>query len=283
MSPLWFFAILLGIPALSWLAFTFFFNRKSTDKVIEDNAPNKNKFFMSKYPDVDVFAFKGTYTLIGLLVSLSAVLFAFTWKQPPERNLKDLGDVVVMDEIEQLPPQTTQAPPPPPPPPPPPQIEIVADEEVVADEPPLLNTEADEKTEVKEAEVVVEEIKVEIKAPPPPKEKEPEEPEIFTIVEEMPEFPGGQAALFKFLAENTKYPAMARENGIEGTVFVGFVVMEDGTISNVQIKRGLPGGGAGCDEEAIRVVKTMPKWKAGKQRGKAVRVAYTLPFKFKLE
>jgi len=159
----------------------------------------------------------------------------------------------------------------------------VADEEVVADEPPLLNTEADEKTEVKEAEVVVEEIKVEIKAPPPPKEKEPEEPEIFTIVEEMPEFPGGQAALFKFLAENTKYPAMARENGIEGTVFVGFVVMEDGTISNVQIKRGLPGGGAGCDEEAIRVVKTMPKWKAGKQRGKAVRVAYTLPFKFKLE
>ena len=282
MSPYWFIFILFGIPALSWLAFTLFFNKKNTDDVIKANEANKDKVFMTKYPDVDVFGFSNTYTLIGLLVSMSFTLFAFTWYDSGEKNIKNLGDVVVMDEIEQLPPQTTQAPPPPPPPPPPPQIEIVSDEEIVEDEPPIFQKEVEEETVVERAEVVVEEIKApEIKAPPPP--KEPEEPEIFTIVEEMPEFPGGQAALFKFLAEKTKYPAMARENGIEGTVYVGFVVLEDGSISNVQVKRGLPGGGAGCDEEAIRVVQTMPKWKPGKQRGKSVKVAYTLPFKFKLE
>jgi periplasmic protein TonB len=119
--------------------------------------------------------------------------------------------------------------------------------------------------------------------PPPPVEKEPEKekPEqIFTIVEQQPEFPDGQAALFKWLGANVKYPAVARENGIEGTVYVGFVVNTDGSIVDVSVKRGI---GGGCNDEATRVVSNMPRWKPGKQQGRAVRVAYTLPIKFKLE
>jgi periplasmic protein TonB len=119
--------------------------------------------------------------------------------------------------------------------------------------------------------------------PPPPVEKEPEKPkddQIFTIVEQQPEFPDGASAMFKWLGQNIKYPAIARENGIEGTVYVGFVVNTDGSIVDVTVKRGI---GGGCNDEATRVVQSMPRWKPGKQQGRAVRVAYTLPIKFKLE
>ena len=100
------------------------------------------------------------------------------------------------------------------------------------------------------------------------------------FVEQKPEFENGEKALYDFLGKNIVYPAIARENGIMGTVFVGFVVSKDGTIRNVEIKRGI---GGGCNEEAIRVIKLMPKWKPGKQNGKAVNVAFTLPVKFRLE
>ena len=101
--------------------------------------------------------------------------------------------------------------------------------------------------------------------------------EIFTIVEEQPTFGGGEEARQKFLSDNIKYPDLARENGIQGTVYVTFVVEPDGNISNVQVLKGI---GAGCDEEAIRVVKMMPKWTPGKQRGKNVRVKINMPIKF---
>jgi len=107
--------------------------------------------------------------------------------------------------------------------------------------------------------------------------------EVFTIVEDMPEFPGGQKALFRFIGKTISYPPLARKNGIEGTVYVGFIVEKTGEFSNVKIKRGLARGGEGCDAEAIRVVKSSPKWIPGKQRGKPVRVAFTLPIRFKIE
>jgi len=115
-----------------------------------------------------------------------------------------------------------------------------------------------------------------------PTEEAPVEapPEIFTIVEEMPSFPGGDGALVKFLSDNIKYPALARENGITGTVFLTFQVGKDGKVSEVKILRGI---GGGCDEEAVRVVKNMPAWRAGKQRGQAVIVQYNLPVKFSLK
>jgi protein TonB len=108
-------------------------------------------------------------------------------------------------------------------------------------------------------------------------EKEVAEPEIFTIVEEMPGFPGGEAKLFEYLGKETKFPPMARDAGIQGTVFVRFVVYEDGAIKDVTVVRSVH---PALDEEAIRVIKAMPKWKPGKQRGKPVRVQYNLPIKF---
>ena len=103
---------------------------------------------------------------------------------------------------------------------------------------------------------------------------------IFTIVEEMPSFPGGDAARNKFLSENIVYPTQASENGIQGTVYVSFIVNTDGKTENIKILRGI---GGGCDEEAMRVVKLMPRWKPGKQNGKMVSVFYTMPVYFKLQ
>lgn len=102
---------------------------------------------------------------------------------------------------------------------------------------------------------------------------------IHTFVEELPEFPGGNDARVKFLSENTSYPKIAKDAGIQGPVHLTFVVEKDGSISNVAILRGI---GGGCDEEAIRVVKAMPKWKPGRQNGKEVRVQFNMPIHFKL-
>jgi periplasmic protein TonB len=109
---------------------------------------------------------------------------------------------------------------------------------------------------------------------------ETEEAEIFMVVEQMPEFPGGQEKLHAFLTENIKYPESAKESGIQGTVYVTFIVRKDGRISNAKILRGI---GADCDEEALRVVNKMPSWKPAKQRGKNVDVQFNLPIGFKLE
>ena len=103
---------------------------------------------------------------------------------------------------------------------------------------------------------------------------------IYQIVEEMPQFPGGEAAMMKFVANNVKYPQEARDKEIDGRVFIGFVVEKDGSVSNVKVLRGI---GGGCDEEAVRVIKGMPKWKPGMQKGKPVRVSYQIPIYFKLD
>ena len=102
---------------------------------------------------------------------------------------------------------------------------------------------------------------------------------LFMVVENPPSFPGGDKARMDFLVKNLVYPKHAREVGIEGTVFITFVIEEDGSVSNIKILRGI---GGGCDEEAVRVTKLMPKWIPAKQRGKNVRVQYNLPYKFTL-
>ena len=98
--------------------------------------------------------------------------------------------------------------------------------------------------------------------------------------EVMPEFPGGEQAMMKFVSENVQYPEEAKEKEISGRVLVGFIVEKDGSVNEVKIVRGI---GGGCDEEAVRVVKAMPKWKPGKEKGKPVRVSYMMPFTFKLQ
>ena len=105
-------------------------------------------------------------------------------------------------------------------------------------------------------------------------------PEVYMIVDEMPEFPGGDKELYQFIADNVKYPAEAKEKGIKGRVFVNFIVEPDGSVSDIKVLRGI---GGGCDEEAVRVVKSMPKFKPGIQNGEAVRVSYTVPVIFRLE
>ena len=102
---------------------------------------------------------------------------------------------------------------------------------------------------------------------------------VFVLVETMPEFPGGENAMYKYLVDNLKYPEQAKKEKITGKVYISFVVERDGSISNAEVLRGI---GGGCDEEALRVVRNMPKWKPGTQRNKPVRVQYTLPLNFKL-
>ena len=111
-------------------------------------------------------------------------------------------------------------------------------------------------------------------------EVEDPENEVYEIVEQMPEFPNGQETLMQYIAEQVKYPAEAKKAGAQGRVFVGFIVEPDGSLSDFKVLRGI---GFGCDEEALRVVKSMPKWQPGMQRGKAVRVKYLVPVNFKLD
>ena len=118
--------------------------------------------------------------------------------------------------------------------------------------------------------------------PPAAVEEEEEEAaqQIFTVVEEMPEFPGGMNELLKYLAKSIKYPVIAQENGIQGRVICAFVVNRDGSIVDAEVLRGVD---PSLDKEALRVIMSMPKWKPGKQRGKPVRVKYTVPVTFRLQ
>ncbi len=213
---------------------------------------------------------KVIFTEIGLVIALAIMLFAFEWKSY-DKSVQDLGTRQVEDIPEEIIPITEQKLKPPPPPPAKQvvKINIVEDDVEVEDEIDI-DVEADQNTEVEEyiAPVMSQE------------EESEEEKTIFMVVESMPEFPGGEPALYKYLAENIKYPQMAKESGIQGRVFVTFVVERDGSVTDVRVLRGI---GGGCDEEAIRVVKGMPKWSPGKQRGKAVRVQYNLPVKFTLQ
>lgn len=109
---------------------------------------------------------------------------------------------------------------------------------------------------------------------------EPAPSPVFTVVESMPEFPGGQAALMKYLSSNIRYPQDAREMGIEGKVYLSFVVDKEGYVKNVEIRRGVY---TSMDMEAVRVVKAMPRWKPGTQDGKPVNVLFNLPINFKLQ
>jgi len=114
--------------------------------------------------------------------------------------------------------------------------------------------------------------------------EQPQAPTIDTlnwvIIEKMPTFPGGEEALMDFIGTNIRYPKYAQDHGISGRVFIKFVVMPDGSVSNVEVLKGI---GGGCDEEAVRVVKMMPKWIPGEKDGKKVRVSYTLPINFRLQ
>lgn len=210
---------------------------------------------------------KLTYALVGLVFVLSICYVAFEWTEK-EVTKYEVADMEFAFEEELDIQQTQQETTPPPPPPPVKEVEVL---NVVEDD---VETETIEiSSEDNDADTVV--------IAPPVQAEEEEEEVVFVIVETMPEFPGGQQALFKYLSENVKYPAIAQENGIQGRVICQFVVNKDGAIVDVEVVRS--GGDPSLDKEALRVIKSMPKWKPGKQRGKAVRVKYTVPVNFRLQ
>ena len=224
---------------------------------------------LKKSPKASLEDKKLVYVLMGLILVLSICYVAFEWTEKEVTKYEVTEDLAFIDEEIDIQ-QTTQETPPPPPPPAPQEVEVlnVVEDDVEVEEIEI-NTEDD-----KDVEVVI--------APPVEAPIEEEEEEvIFMVVESMPEFPGGQQALFKYLAENVKYPVIAQENGIQGRVICQFVVNKDGSIVDVVAVRS--SGESSLDKEAIRVIKSMPKWKPGKQRGKPVRVKYTVPVNFRLQ
>lgn len=207
----------------------------------------------AKYP---LFAQVGT--IIALLLLILA--FRFNLQSNDEFNIvMPEQELVQMEEIQ----QTTQVEKPPPPPKPPVPVEV-PDDEILEDDDLDLDASLD-----------IDEPLADIPPPPPPADDEPEEPEIFVIVENMPELIGGLEGLQKRIS----YPPFAKKAGVEGRVFVQFVVDEQGNVRDAVVLRGI---GAGCDEEALKAVNSA-KFKPGKQRGKPVRVKMSLPITFKLK
>lgn len=211
-----------------------------------------------KDPKISLENKKGMFFQIGLAVTLIAVLISFEWKSYDKSNY-NLGNLNLDDMEEEIIPITRQEVKPPPPPPPPPEIiEIVEDEVEIENEVEI------EETDTDEDEIV---------------EIEEDDEEFFMVVENMPEFPGGDLGLMKFIQKNVRYPAIAKEYNITGKVYVSFIVDKQGNVTNVKIVRGVD---KNLDAEALRVVSLLPKYKPGKQRGKAVRVMFTIPINFTL-
>lgn len=227
---------------------------------------------VKKSPKADLEGDKSMYMLIGYVFILAIIFVAFEWgsKDVTKHDLAGVSENVFEEEIIPI---TMQETPPPPPPPPAPVVEeiinIVEDDKDIA-QVEIASTEDNQKEEQKIVEI----------APAPVVEEDPTENEIFTIVEEMPEFEGGETALLKYISNAVKYPVIAQENGIQGRVICTFVVNKDGKVVDAQVVRGVD---PSLDKEALRVINSMPPWKPGKQRGKPVRVKYTLPVTFRLQ
>ena len=225
---------------------------------------------IKKSPKADLNSKKLTFTLIGLVLSLFIVWRVFEHKSYDKQTVDTFARQVEVIEEEMV--EITKQEQPKPqvqtPKPQVTQIQVVEDDVEVED--------IDINAEVDQNEILEEYVY----EAPEIEDEDLQEEEVFLSVEENPEFPGGPAKLLEYVQKNLKYPMMARESDIQGKVFVGFVVEKDGSVSNVKVLRGI---GGGCDEEAVRVVQSLPKFKPGKQRGNPVRVAYTLPIVFKLQ
>ncbi|MCW3083181.1 MAG: Protein TonB [Bacteroidetes bacterium] len=250
--------------------------------------------FEYKHKDYGAYQIRRTYNrTVFIALIITSVGFAVGLSVPAILEWLDRAKdekVVAVDITSQdltAPPPIDESTPPPPPPPPPPVMETVkfvppvVEDEKVDDEPPPVQSEETPQisTETHEGDgsndIVIPDagtgnqvVEAAVEAP-------------LTIVEQMPTFPGGEAEMMKYIQKNVQYPQVEKEAGISGTCYVTFVVEKDGSITDVKVLRGVSGG-PGCDREAIRVVKSMPGWKAGKQNGREVRVQFNLPIKFTL-
>ena len=220
-----------------------------------------------KTDSADLTKKSGFFLSIGLIFTMVLVVTAFEWKQY-EENLVDLQgkNMNTFEETMEVPP--TEQPPPPPPSVQQPQVVEVPDEEEIKEDIKVnLDIEVTDQTKVEQIVISTTEPEVE------------ETDRIFTIVEETASPKGGMAVFYQFVKDNINYPPQAKRMGIQGRVFVEFVIGKDGSLADVRTVKGI---GAGCDEEAVRIVQSAPAWNPGKQRGKPVKQRYTLPIIFKL-
>lgn len=213
---------------------------------------------------------QSTNILMGIVVGLSFMFIAFEYAQRDIviDEIDTSGDILVEEEIIEI---TRRFTPPPPPPPETVQADLIdiVEDNTLEEEVEFQSTEDEQKDAViinygegdGEGEFYADD-------------------EIFAVVEEMPSFPGGDAALMSYISKNIKYPSIATENGIQGRVICTFVINRDGKVTNAEVIRSVD---PSLDKEALRVINNMPAWKPGKQRGKPVRVKYTLPIVFRLQ
>lgn len=226
---------------------------------------------VKKSPKADLEGKRSTWLLIGYVFILALTFIAFEWSERDKKVATDTGIAQVDFEEEIIPITEQEEPKQAPPPPEAPKVEEVL--KIVENDANVQESTIQATDDTKQA--------IEVKyTPVEVVEEEPEEEQIFQVVEEQPEFPGGQIELMKFLQKNIKYPTISQENGVQGRVIVQFVVNRDGSIVDTQVMRGVD---PYLDKEALRVVSAMPKWKPGKQRGKPVRTRFTLPVQFRLQ
>ncbi len=209
--------------------------------------------------------YRTSFTLFGLVVALAITLFAFNYKTYDHQKIEVSQNAMLDDEEDVVLQTERQKPPPPPPPPQQTTVIKIVEDDISVDDDLNIDAETDNDEEIEDQPITDEE------------ESDTKEDEIFVFVEDQPTYPGGDKARLEYLRNNIKYPEMAKESGIQGTVYVTFVVEKDGSISHVKVLRGI---GGGCDEEAVRVIKNMPKWKPGKQRGRPVRAQFNMPIRF---
>lgn len=226
---------------------------------------------IKKSPKADLQRQKGTWMLVGYVLALSVVFVAFEWSKRDVTvdTTETVQDVFFEEEVIPITEQQELVTPPPP------EVPAIAENLTIVEDDSNI-----EETQIASAEETGEAVEVGTIAPVV-EEEEPEEQEIFEVVEQMPEFPnGGMAGLMSYLGKNIKYPTIAQENGTQGRVTVQFVVNKDGSIVDAKVLRGVD---PYLDKEALRVINAMPKWKPGMQRGKPVRVKYTVPVTFRLQ
>jgi len=225
---------------------------------------------IKKSERADLERSKGTSLLIGFVLALSVMFVALEWTQREKEDNSEIygvKDISLNEEMVPitLPEKKTV--------PPPPAAVTQSDILEIVDDDADVEEDIMASTEDQVEWVDLDEIDyVEV-------EPEPEEEEIFMVVEDAPEFPGGTQALLDYLRKNIKYPAICRENNIQGRVLVSFVVNKDGAIVDPEVVKGV---NPSLDKEALRVISGMPNWKPGSQRGKPVRVKYTVPVNFRL-
>ena len=226
---------------------------------------------VKKSPKADLEKGKTMGILMGMIVGLAVLFVGFEWSDREITIVQDQGvaDIIAEEEVEITRPEDTPPPPPPPPAPAVAEVLTVVEDDVKLDDVEIVSSEDDAAS-----------AQVEAYTPPAVVEEEEESSQqIFTVVETMPEFPGGQGALLQYLAKSIKYPVIAQENGIQGRVVLSFVIEKDGRLTNIQV---LQTPDRSLSEEAIRVLNKSPKWSPGKQRNQVVRVKYTLPVDFRV-